>query len=171
MLSFPEQDVEYAIFSGVEQEGPFKGIPTFFIVGDPPLQLILNTCKEAEHIYFGAGGRFDYNQDTVLGLLENLEILPRITIENPILDLQLFIDLQDILKDNFLWHLPIMWHGQACTDGLNSLKQVDRELDGRNIALKIDTGYSTYSKRLSDFPYSHYNDYAADQLLIQKDKE
>jgi hypothetical protein len=37
--------------------------------------------------------------------------------------------------------------------------------------VKIDTGYSTYSTRLSTFPYSHYNDYADDILLIQKDKE
>jgi hypothetical protein len=171
MLEFPKDKVEYAIFSGIEQEGVFKGISTYFIVGDVPLQLILDVCKEAEHLYFGAGGRFDYNPDTVLGVLENLEVLPRVTVESPILDMQLFIDLQDILKDNFLWHLPIMWHGQACTEGLNSLKVVDQELDGRNLALKIDTGYSTYSKRLSDFPYSHYNDYSGDQLLVQKDKE
>jgi hypothetical protein len=174
VLAFPEHKVEYAIFRGIEQEGPFKGTPTYFIVGDVPFDLIKSTCDGAAHVYFGAGGRFDYNPTTVVSLVDYLYVRGRsskITIESPVVDLSLMNFLKYGVEVDFLWHLPIMWHGLSCDAGLASLQKINMREFGSNVAIKIDTGYSTYSTRLSDFPYSHYNDYADDVLLIQKDKQ
>ena len=171
MLAFPVDKVEYAIFRGIEQEGPFKGLDTHFIVGDVPLDTIIENC-EAEHIYFGAGGRFDYNPHTVADLIKHLRVQGRktkVTVESPIVDFALLNFLFWKAPTDFLWHLPIMWHGVAVEAGLESLKHIDREDFGDKVAIKIDTGYSTYSTLLSNFPYSHYNDYSGDKLLIQKE--
>jgi hypothetical protein len=172
VLAFPEDKVEYAIFSGIEQEGPFKGTDTFFLVGDVPFDLIKSTCDEAKHVYFGAGGRFDYNPVTVRGLADYLYIRGRttkLTIESPVIDLSLLRFLKYGVAGDFLWQLPIMWHGLPCEPGLASLRVIDPKEYGPHVAVKIDTGYSTYSTRLSNFPYSHYNDYGDDKLLVQKD--
>ena len=173
MLAFPKDKVEYAIFRGIEQEGPFKGLDTHFIVGDVPLELILENCVGTDHLYFGAGGRFDYNADTVRDVVTHLRVhgrKTRITVESPVVDFYLLDFLFWKAPSDFLWHLPIMWHGVAVEAGLESLKNIDREDFGSSVAIKIDTGYSTYSTLLSSFPYSHYSDYGDDLLLIQKDK-
>jgi hypothetical protein len=174
VLAFPKNKVDHAVFSGIEQEGPFKGVPTYFIVGDVPLELIRDLCRNPSHLYFGAGGRFDYNASTVASVATMLYAAGnpvKITVENPVVDLDLLKRMGEFMPGNFLWTIPIMWQGLPCEAGLKSLKNIDRQANEFHVAVKIDTGYSTYSTRLSNFPYSHYNDYGDDELLFQKDKE
>ena len=59
MLDFPIGKIQYALFKGIELEGPLQGHPTLFVVGDVPLLDIYSALYENSlyNIYFGAGGR------------------------------------------------------------------------------------------------------------------
>lgn len=161
MLDFPVNKVEYALFKGIEQEGPFKGVKTLFVVGDCPLDKISNALKSDffAQIYLGAGGRFDYNKETVRQLLQKSVV---VTIENPVVN-------YECLVYGAHWMLPILWKNQPVSDGLTSLTSVLAEGNFiESVSLKLDTGSKTFVVRLQDFIRSDYSDYGGDELILQK---
>lgn len=169
-LKFPTDRVQHALFEGVEREGPLKGQFTLFVVGDVPFENIIKRVQESEReyfqIYFGAGGRFDYNKETVRSVSEYFEVngnelLVDITVENPIIDQVL---LEDI--DTLNWMCPILWHGMAVPPAIHSLQSVRPALR-EQVIVKLDTGVSTYAIRFDEFKVSDYSDYGDDVLLEQ----
>ena len=166
MLAFPEHKIEYALFEGIEQEGPFKGSPTLFVVGDVPESDTINALAAHPHltqVYFGAGGRFDYSAATVSAIWEAYPEL-QVTVENPNIDVKL------LGFSTLHWMCPVMWHGSTLAIGLTSLKKVPSNLATR-VLVKIDTGYLTYVTPLSNFVVSDYQEYGEDKIIMQVEKK
>lgn len=170
MLVFPP-NIEYALFKGLEQEGPLKWTRTLFVVDKVPFELIADNIKPGiEQIYFGAGGSFVWDRHTVERMSYYFPKI-KLTIENPVIH-------SDLLESghNLYWMCPIMWHGKSVPEGLMSLSSImslsyTRELVKYRVFVKIDTGDSTYVVPLPDFVHSDYGDYSGDQLILQKENK
>jgi hypothetical protein len=184
MLSFPKS-IQWALFEGVEAEGPNQGLRTLFVVGDAPA---LDICKIAytksiKHIYFGAGGRFDYSKAEILQFLyinkETKLGVDRITIENPELDIDLISHGAFPKYNTLTWFIPVVMRGKKTTEYDVVGDLLSKIVNGRlhpkfrtRIYLKYDI-----AERVDIFPLMHvmhntYEDtrYAQDILLIQKER-
>ena len=166
---------EWALFKGIEQEGPNKGALTLFVVGDVPLQKI---CKEIyDHrigsVYFGAGGRFDYNYNTVHDLLFlNLATYPinHLFIESP----KYQPAAHKLLKYKWRWIIPFIWKGEILDEGLESIRYCKKNLsyfEQDEVFGKIDTGLDVLISKLSSISYNVISkNYDADVLLASKER-
>lgn len=161
-LKFPKDTIEYALFEGIEQEGPHKGAPTLFVVGNVPMDVLRPYLINAyEQVYFGAGGRFDYNPETVAEVVKMQSF--QVVVESPEFNLELMLRLPTLH-----WMLPIVWHGKPVEGTVNNMR--DAHLVRNRVIVKVDTGVATYSAWLNLMFNSDYADYSADKLLIQKTK-
>lgn len=170
-LKFPRDKVEYALFEGIEREGPFKGTYTLFVVDDVPVEEILRLIQmpysRYGQIYFGAGGRFAYNPETIKKVHDNIDSSKTlITVEDPRIDFDLLISLVALN-----WMCPIMWHGQPVPRGINSVEKA-RTMNSwiqDSVIVKIDTGKLVLATELTVFAKSDYSEYGKDKLLLQKE--
>jgi hypothetical protein len=174
-LKFPKDTVEWALFEGTEQEGPFKGERTLFVVGFAPYADILsrleaneNSTQEYTQVYFGAGGRFDYNSDTVRAISNYVDTYKvAITVENPDIDFDLMYSCSELN-----WMCPVLWHGQLVQEGADSMSEARNHPDpAERIIVKVDTGSFVLSTWARDCTASTYADYSEDRLLTQKEKQ
>ena len=174
MLEFPVAKVAWALFRGIEQEGPNKGLKTLFVVGDVPIfEIQSKFCDiRAEVIYFGAGGRFDYNTTTVEYLTTHPDAPQfKLTIECPKFDYVLMKKLCFHNK-NTIWVVPYVWGGYKL-NGFDPLAQftLSNYANADKIYLKVDTGERVILSKLSDCVINKYSEgYAGDKLLLQKER-
>jgi hypothetical protein len=153
MLEFPFNEVVYALFVGLEKEGPMLGQRTLFVVGDVPLPRIIECIKDdIECIYFGAGNRpGQYNQATILKLSnlvsKHLHTRPiTITVEGPIIDFEL---LQRVPR--CFWML-----GESDFLGSNLEEVFELRLQ-RRIILKVRAGKYILTRLVSDLQCVRYD--------------
>jgi len=181
MLDFPVDRFVWALFKGKEQEGPLQGAHTLFIVGtSPPIERIYHylDLTEIKSLYFGAGGRFDYNIDTVFEIVQNSKpFIPvdSITIETPHFDIDIYLELRkrNIHHRRLLWIIPYIWKGTLLQSGLTSIEAIMSEAQTKftDVFIKVDTGTSVF---ITDIRNSMYNSfisgYDEDAFLESKEK-
>lgn len=170
MLTF-DHSKEVALFRGVEQEGPLKGYPTLFVVGDVSINTInehLIQDNRIEHIYFGAGGSFQFNHKTIEIITDYIDI-KCITIESPNLDIPFLYDIcSKAIHKTLYWMCPIIWKGEFIKSNFTELLTFPELLRNR-ILVKIDAEDRTAVTSLSAFLTSAYIDYKNDKLLYKKE--
>jgi hypothetical protein len=170
MLTF-DHSKEVALFYGTEQEGPLKGYPTLFVVGNVPINKInehLIENNRIEHIYFGAGGGFQFNHNTIETVSDYINI-KGITIESPNIDIPFLYSLCSFsLHKTIYWMCPIVWKGEFIKSNFSQLLTFPELLKSK-ILIKIDAEDRTAVTPLSCFLNSAYIDYKDDKLLYQKE--
>lgn len=178
MLKFPTNEVDYALFTGEEAEGPNQGLRTLFVVGDVPVKEISKALDDErlDRVYFGAGGRFDYNPDTVklcVRVSSGKQFVRGVTIESPHVDFKLLHVLKQFIVP--IWVVPIVWHGVFNIQTLDIMSEIalrNRWALG-NIYFKIDadnrvawmSGTGTYVNTYDA------DSYETDKIILQKKKE
>lgn len=179
MLSFPKNKIEYAMFVGIEQEGPLgnnKNIKTLFVVGSP---LVKDTVREFKRrkcraIYFGAGGRFDYDIINVLETIEALNGNALVTIESPDYDGQLFETICKLTNNTCYWVIPFVFNSKMIQKSKQVLTEMSQHLSiwwQTRILVKIDTGSSVFISQLNNnFVNNYLQGYDKDKFIIQKER-
>lgn len=177
MLKFPIKKIEWALFTGMEQEGPNKERTdnfTLFVVGKPPVQKILDTYNDAKcnAIYFGAGGRFEYDPLLVRTIAKKI-VLTRITVESPDYDPELMSVISSYARQTY-WVVPLVWNGKLNKDCMSLLEELALSTSvfvQSKILVKVDTGSSVFITQLNtNFINSYKQGYADDKLLYQKER-
>jgi hypothetical protein len=178
MLKFPPNKIECALFIGIEAEGRFKGKKTLFVVGNVPYNQIEETMikhPSIEHIYFGAGGTFEYNADTVISVFTHF-ISKTIAIESPVFDFNLYLLMKayaDKYNRAFTFIIPIVWAGIARPDLTGNMSHIlfNPILDTEDrITIKLDTSAGVYLVPLAAIIANRLDVYDEDKLLWQKER-
>lgn len=145
-------EVKCRLFIGIEQEGINTGKKMLFVVGDVPIQKIYAQMHKhaIKDVYFGAGGRFDFNVDVVTTLLSlanntGLPTIESVTIESPLYDDRVFNKLQLASLRNVYWVIPFLWKGNILSDGVKALEPLHSLTTySHKIFAKADLGNRVY---------------------------
>jgi hypothetical protein len=165
-----DDKLAYGLFIGIEQEGPYRGTKSLFVVGDVPFAIICSYLynHKLHCVYFGAGGRFDFNPTTVKDLAR-ASIIHRpyaITIESPRYDRDLHLAIK---LDNCNWVIPYVWQGKILQEGLDSLINLGQRIS--SVYAKIDTGKEVIVHPWLGYYGNSYNEgYSEDKLLLVKER-
>lgn len=175
-LKFDPKTTEYAMFEGVETEGPFRGNKTLFVIGSIPYRKILSYAYDhsISYLYFDSvGPNFKLDKEMIKDVITSSGIYVKygVTIASPDFDNQFY---QEIKKDFVRWVIPYVWHGEILPNGLASFLAVLRNklMDVSFIYGKIDTGkevfvhYIDMNCWLNDYSEG----YAEDKLVSLKEK-
>ncbi|MGI4811906.1 MAG: hypothetical protein ACRYGG_00985 [Janthinobacterium lividum] len=171
MLKFENE--KYALFSGIEQEGPRAGDKTLFIVGDVPANIIVENLvalKNRTHLYFGAGGRFDYNLEVLKTFLFGFgghSYYPDITVESPVYNEELYSLVKEY-EGRLKWFIPCIYGGTPLVEGLSTISSLlSKQMVDDCFYLKID---AMQTVTISDLAYTNMNSYergySEDKLLV-----
>ena len=162
MLTFsPAAEKQYALFLGDEQEGQHKGKPTLFVVGHTPFHLIAQQCAPMiRQIYFGAGGSFTYDKDSVRNAYHQF---PKclITVEAPVVDFALLAFLPRLE-----WMLPLSTPNTAPAHAAWSAARLRvRQTLLHRIQLKVENAQTVIVVPAHLATFADHADYADDKLI------
>lgn len=189
---FNDSRLKWALFRGKEMEGRHRGLETLFVAGNPPEDEVLNVIKswqpagrksvskpKAAQIYFGAGGLFRYDMNTVY---ETAKLINEVyggsvhrivvTVENPEVDWGLLR-----IFGNTEWMVPVYDpHGTWRGEGLKQVRQIAMLQqpgqgweDSAKLIEKIQLKYD-FEEHVMVFPAKHlilarHHEYYGDELI------
>jgi hypothetical protein len=195
VLQFKKDD--NAVFCGIEAEGPMKGLPTLFVVGEPSLKAFIQTLKAFYKqlgqrkfgVYFGAGSSLvipsilcHYLQNLRIFVKKHDLVLKAITVEAVFDNGHIAQIVEEAIDETFpgkrtklFWVMPIYW------------KDKDRELRNAVALAKYYVKYTrftmlakVYVERsdndtaiimiapLEECWFADQNEYNGDQLLTEE---